>query len=249
MKKKLLCTILAFILVFSLTACGSGTESGNTPKAPESTSGITGFKFLSTFESGLELNVGDTKNTYLTVAQTKEVSIDDMVFVSSDETVCTIEFDQTTGAFIYFTVTAVAPGSASVHVETKDGMVKSADVPVIVNGLLATGGAKAGVSEKLAENHKIQTADTDQLQRREIRVTIPAELEAEASDADITEFLEWLADKQANAFPNISKLYIFLYADGDNTDDAYTIARCEYVPGESPDIDIHSLTEREAFRR
>lgn len=250
-KSKLPIIILVVVVIFALAAIGNsiGSDGENKTDVPGSSSGITGFKFLPTFESGVELNVGESTNTYLTVDQEKEVSVDDMVFVSSDETVCTIEFDQTTGAFIYFNVTAVAPGSASVHVETKDGTVKSADVPVIVNGVMATGGAKAGVSEKLAENHKIQTVDTDELQRREIRVTIPVDLEAEASDADITEFLEWLADKQTNAFPNISKLYIFLYAEGDNIDDAYTIAGCEYVPGETPDIQVRSASEREAFRQ
>lgn len=113
--------------------------------------------------------------------------------------------------------------------------------------------------------YKIVEADTDDLGRREIRVTISPEDEEQSTDGDITQFLKELTQKQIAAH-HPKGLIIFLYAEGDNTEDVYTIARCRYAPngnwediikyGSNEDyssydysIDINSPDMRKAYRQ
>jgi hypothetical protein len=113
--------------------------------------------------------------------------------------------------------------------------------------------------------YKIVEADTDDLGRREIRVTISPEDEEQSTDGDITQFLKELTQKQIAAH-HPKGLIIFLYAEGDDTEDVYTIARCRYAPngnwedivkyGSNEDyssydysIDINTPDMRKAYRQ
>lgn len=113
--------------------------------------------------------------------------------------------------------------------------------------------------------YKIVEADTDDLGRREIRVTISPQDEENSTDDDITQFLKELTQKQIAAH-HPKGLIIFLYAEGDDTEDVYTIARCRYAPngnwediiqyGSNDDyssydysIDINTPDMRKAYRQ
>ena len=84
--------------------------------------------------------------------------------------------------------------------------------------------------------YHIADTETDNLQRRTIRVTISEDIVKNVSEQDIKDFLKALTDKQINAF-HPKGLCIFLYQEGDNTSGIFTVAKCEYAPnGEWGDI-------------
>lgn len=256
MFKKLFALLLASATLLSITACGADTEDS---KPQQSSTGITGLEFFSAVKDGIDLEVGRTEKSYFTVAGTKDFSVeDDVVFVSSDESVCTFEYDSTAlTTYVYFVVTAVGPGTATIHAETSDGVTVSENVTVTVTGDPVSDitdkpetepGTAQTVATQMEDTYKIEEGSFDELNRREIRVTISPELEAEATDEDISEFLTWLANKQDDAH-GFTKLYIYLFATDDDWSGGFTIAMCVYEPeGKSCDITIHTQAEREAFR-
>lgn len=99
-----------------------------------SESGITGFDF-SYLEESVELDVGETKKSYFEVEGTEDFSIDDFKLVSSDEGTVTFTYDKTLlTTHIYYVINAVAPGSATIYVQTSDGLIKSEEIKVTVTG-------------------------------------------------------------------------------------------------------------------
>ncbi len=59
--------------------------------------------------------------------------MDEIVFVSSDESVATITFDKKqSDRLIYCYINAISEGTATVYVESKDGVIRSEEIVVTV---------------------------------------------------------------------------------------------------------------------
>ena len=123
--------LIILFIIGGIGSCLGGDDETTTTTASSST-GIESFKFLSS--EPLNLEVGESDRSYFTVEfENDELSTDDIVFVSSDETIATITFDKkVASSFIYYYVNAVGSGTAIVHVETTDGIVKSEEITVTV---------------------------------------------------------------------------------------------------------------------
>ena len=114
--------ISILLLAACLFSCGSDTEENY---------GIT--KLTSSCASGiLELEPGDTDNLYFTVKFEESFTVDDIRFVSEDETVITAVYEKTEGSRVYYKLTAIEEGEAGVYVETVDGFVQSDYIVVSV---------------------------------------------------------------------------------------------------------------------
>lgn len=121
--KKFISVLLISVLCISIfSSCGAIKISETL---------ITELKFLSA--DPVELEVGRTKKSYFTVDGPEDFTIDDLTFVSSDESVATFTYDKTSlTSYVYYVITAVAPGTATVYVQTSDGVVKSEEITVTV---------------------------------------------------------------------------------------------------------------------
>lgn len=99
------------------------------------------------------------------------------------------------------------------------------------------------LANEIKLEYKIADTETDNLQRRTIRVTVSESTLQSASEQDIKDFLKALTDKQIAAF-NPKGLCIFLYQEGDNISGAFTVAKCEYAPnGQWGDIVAEGSTK------
>ncbi len=91
---------------------------------------IEGFEFS---RNKFELKEGGKVRSWVRVEGTENFSNDDIIFVSSDESVATFEYETTSlDTYLYFYVKAVSPGTATIYVETADGKIKSDKIPVTV---------------------------------------------------------------------------------------------------------------------
>lgn len=103
-----------------------------------SETGITEFDFF-IMEDAIELEVGESKNSYFEVKGTEDFIVDDFKLVSSDENIVTFTYDETLlTTHIYYIINAVAPGSATIYVQTSDGLIKSEEIKVTVTGVAET---------------------------------------------------------------------------------------------------------------
>lgn len=122
MKKFISVLLISVLCISILSSCGAVKISETL---------ITELKFLSA--DPVELEVGETEKSYFTVEGTEDFSIDDLTFLSSDESVVTFTYDRTAlTSHIYYVITAVAPGTATVYVQTTDGVTKSDEITVTV---------------------------------------------------------------------------------------------------------------------
>lgn len=148
--------IIILVIISGISSCvGGDTETTTVTSA----TGIESFNFLSS--EPLDLNVSETDRSYFTVEFVgEELSPHDIVFVSSDESVATITFDsKALSSYIYYNVEAVGAGTAVIHVETVDGLVKSEAITVTVTEETTTEAETATkpTTEKITETTKKQT--------------------------------------------------------------------------------------------
>lgn len=98
-----------------------------------SDTGIESFDFYDT--DALELEVGEKDKSYFEVEGNEEFSIDDIKLVSSDNNVVTFTYDKTLlTTHVYYVIEAVGPGTATVYVQTADGIIKSDAIQITVTG-------------------------------------------------------------------------------------------------------------------
>lgn len=133
MKSFLLSALGLIIISAAIVGCfrsclGTNEEITTTT----SSTAIEEFDFLSS--DPVELKVGEKDRSYFRVEfDSGELSLDNIVFVSSDESVASIKFDSLAlKSFVYYNIEAFSEGSATVHVETSDGLIKSKKILVTV---------------------------------------------------------------------------------------------------------------------
>lgn len=130
--RKLFAFLLTLICAFSLSACGGSAEQ----RSSESDTGITALKLIAV-KGNVDLEAGDLKDGYFKVEGSKDFSVDDIEFVSSDPSIATFVYDQTSlETCVYYKINALSAGTATVHAQTKDGKVKTDEITVNVTGYI-----------------------------------------------------------------------------------------------------------------
>ena len=97
---------------------------------------ITAFEFPSYTNFTIDISVGNKESGSFEVVGTGDFDPDDIEFVSSNESVAIIEFDEYRELFgdVYYTITPISDGTATLYVQTKDGSVKSQEITINVKG-------------------------------------------------------------------------------------------------------------------
>ena len=119
--------LLILVIISGISSCVNGDEETTVT----SDTGIKSIVFSDT--DAVELEVGRKDNGYVKVTYEKDFEENDIVFISSDESVATIELSSKGTSMVYYKITAVGAGSATVHAESADGVIKSETVTVTVN--------------------------------------------------------------------------------------------------------------------
>lgn len=122
--------VLALFFGISIIASGGSDEPAD---ATVSDTGIESFDFHR--NDALKLEVGDIEDSYFTIDGTDEFSEDDISFISSNEDVATFTYDKTVAdKYVYYEIEAKSAGTATVYVQTADGIIKSEKIQVTVTG-------------------------------------------------------------------------------------------------------------------
>ncbi len=206
--RKILTLLSAIICILFLSACEIESQ-------PDTT-GVTALKFVAVKDC-IELEAGESNNGYFKVDGTQDFSIDDIEFITSDPSVATFTYDQTClETCVYFTIHAISDGKATICAQTKDGKIKTDDITVVVSGYQFNIVSTDDISAGGAKRHRI-------------RATVAESLVKDRTDEQIQAIMQYIATKYANAH-KINAVTLFLYIDGDNTNDAYTVGCCTYAP-------------------
>lgn len=103
------------------------------------------IKSIDPLSTKIELDLSskyiDRENSYfhVTVKDKEQFSYDDIVLVSENVDIATIEYDKTAlDTFIYFNVSGVSAGETYVYAKSKDGSVVSEKISVKVSGVRPT---------------------------------------------------------------------------------------------------------------
>ncbi len=200
---------IILVIISGISSCvGGDTETTTVTSA----TGIESFDFLNS--EALELEVGESDRSYFTVEfEGEELSPDDIVFVSSDESVATITFDsQALSSYVYYNIEAVGAGIANVHVETVDGLVKSEAITVTVSEEETTTEAETTTevtTEKITETTKKQTT---------------AEKKTESANAPVSDIVYVLNTSRMKihykSCPSVKEIAADNYAETDDYDGA-----------------------------
>lgn len=123
---------LGFIIIGAVFVGCVRSYLGLNSTAPESSSGIKEISFANS--SPIELETGDSRWKRFSVEHRgDDILMDDIVFVSSDESVATITFDKKqSDRLIYCYINAISEGTATVYVESTDGVIRSEEIVVTV---------------------------------------------------------------------------------------------------------------------
>ena len=138
--KRTICTILSILLLACSTACGSDSDVIYiTPESEMENDVEYNVESLSfVFTDDVSLQVGEEKSSsYVTVSvrDRDSFSPEDVIFVSEDPNVATIEFkSDALTTFLYYRITAVGGGETYLYAKAKDGDAVSEKIHVIVEG-------------------------------------------------------------------------------------------------------------------
>lgn len=211
MKNKLVLTIISIVATLCLlSGCSFSDDAG------QSNTGITELKFA-TLTSPLELKAEETKTGYFSVKGNDDFSMDDIEFVSSDNSIATFAYDKTAlTTCVYYTITGVSAGTAEIYAQTKDGAVSTEKISVTVSGY----------SYDIASVEDISLPNA---KRDRIRVTVDESIVASKTDEQIQAIMEYIILSYSNAH-KLNAVHLLLYINGDNTAEAATVGYCSYAP-------------------
>ncbi len=111
------------------------TSTSAIDETPEKTTNIK--KLSLAYTTDIALNLDDEKSSsHKTWVQVRgDFTIEDLVFISNNPEIATIEYSETIGdSYVYFNIIGVKAGETTVYVQTKDGIVKSEELKVVVTG-------------------------------------------------------------------------------------------------------------------
>ena len=211
--RKLIALVLA-LCVTLLVACG--ISDSTLPTSDTANTGIAALKLM-VISGSIEMNAGDTQTGYFMVEGDDDFAVDDIEFVSSDPSVATFSYDKTAlTTCVYYKINAIADGAAIVYAQTKDGNVKSDEITVNVSGY----------QYDIADVDNISVSDA---KRARVRATVAEPLISGKTSDQITVVMKHIAQRYADAH-KINAVTVFLFIDGDDTSDGYTVGCCTYAP-------------------
>ncbi len=155
MKKGFL--IFASALLIALSSCGSASTNESEPKY-----NIKELEFSS--EKDVELKAGrkDTGYVLASVRDRDEFTPDDVIFVSENEEVATIEFtNDALTVYLYYDITGVGDGETYVYAKAAEGDAVSEKIRVVVEGGKVT--VEAPVSELETESNEMPEPEQPEL--------------------------------------------------------------------------------------
>lgn len=215
MKKFVLFLAIIALLVIPLSACV------DMDSLKVSDTGITGIDIR--LDDSLELEAKTVtgaqaeKKGSLFVTKTKDFSPEDIQFVTSDSSVVTFEYDESKKDYgAYYIIKPISAGEATIYAQTKDGIVKSKEVKVHVTGY----------NYEIASVDDISTASA---KRYRVRATVPESLIENRTNEYITDVMKYIATRYAK-YHKVNSVTVFLYIDGDNTANGYTVGQLTYAP-------------------
>lgn len=127
--KKLAIILIIVMAITNLTAC---SETVGQTMTSDTVSDNTEIYIQE--RSGISMEVGQSLSGYVKVYSDRDLSLDDLLFVSSDETVATFTPTEIIGSStVEYMVLAFSSGTATFTVATKDGLIVSNSVTVTVN--------------------------------------------------------------------------------------------------------------------
>ena len=86
-----------------------------------------------TSKKSIELDVEDVETGYFLVTSVGDFSLDDISFISTDESVASFAYDKTVlDNHIYYKITALKPGTTIIYAQTKSGSVKTDEITITV---------------------------------------------------------------------------------------------------------------------
>ena len=147
--------IIILVIISGIRSCVGGDNETTTVS---STTGIESIEFKNA--EPVNLFVGDSDKGYVKVELDRGLEDEDIVFVSSDDSVVTISLSSTTYSFAYYNLEAIDAGTATIHAESSDGVVKSEAITVTVIEEETTTDAETtteATTEKITETTKKQT--------------------------------------------------------------------------------------------
>lgn len=100
--------------------------------AKKSDSGISKLDLHYTVEDSYSLKAGESVEDYLTVSGKDNFPVDSIEFVSSNSSVVAFRFVNTADEKVYFSIDALAPGTATLYAQTTDKVIKSDKITVFV---------------------------------------------------------------------------------------------------------------------
>lgn len=121
---------IILIIISGISSCVGGDDETTTTTISSST-GIESIVFSDTDD--VELDVGQKDSGYVKVESNDDLEENDIVFVSSDENVATVKISSTGYSMVYYKIEAVGAGSATIHAESSDGVIKSETITITVN--------------------------------------------------------------------------------------------------------------------
>lgn len=125
--------IFLVVSLFAIFALASNEDTSSTT-TEKSNNGITEIVING---SSYELDVGETKDDFVSITSDKEFEDEDIVFISTSPNVATVSFEKR-GALIdtnlHYVIVAVHTGETKIYAQTKDGKVKSKEIIVTVTG-------------------------------------------------------------------------------------------------------------------
>lgn len=132
--------IFAPLLIILFLIGGIGSCLGGDDETTTTVASSTGIEEIEFYDSDpLQLYIGDTEHSHVEIECDDDFTEDDVVFVSSDESIVTVSLSSATYSNVYYKIEAIAAGTATVHAETSDGIVKSEEITVTVLSNKITG--------------------------------------------------------------------------------------------------------------
>lgn len=199
---------IVLVIISGISSCVGGDNETTTVA---SATGIESIEFKNT--EPVNLFVGDSDKGYVKVELNGDLEDDDIVFVSSDDSVVTISLSSTTYSFAYYNLEAVGAGTATIHAESSDGVIKSEAITVTVTEETTT--------EVESTTEFETTTEAETTTKEEIKTT---EKKTEAVDAPASD-TEYVLNTNTSKIhykscPSVKDIASHNYAETDDYDGA-----------------------------
>ena len=167
--------IIILIIISGIRSCVGGDNETTTVA---SATGIESIEFKNA--EPVNLFVGDSDEGYVKVELNRDLEDEDIVFVSSDDSVVAISLSSTTYSFAYYDLEAVGAGTATIHAESSDGVIKSELITVTV------------IEEETTTKEESESTTKEEIKTTENKIEttkkeVPTEKKTESANAPVSD--------------------------------------------------------------